>query len=357
MMYYPSRIQVIKYMPGPSEDECSCILAKSVPADIACLVTLGGALTNSPHTANSYSHEIYSLVPKDIAPQVNLYSVAYDFGSYNRYLAREELFNRTDKYIKSKYNNDPVMKKYLIDLYHTMQQKEPVPQYVQEIFDTFIYPRISPAHDINATIKNLQRITFYAHCYGAVVLCQLSKYMHEQMHDMGYTDPEISQAQRAIFAVQHSPIAPLTTHSFSTVSFASAADVQMHKYSNMFSQWLLKNRGKIPPCFFDKPYGNFFITDQLTELSFREHEPLGLLKPNNQMWELTDNGEIIFSAERNALVNMIRQSVIQCPQMTIADLVSGQNVNFAEMKKHGEELYKTMLGQLRRQNQAHGRQK
>ncbi len=71
---------------------------------------------------------------------------------------------------------------------------------------------------------------------------------------------------------------------------------------------------------------------------------------NEDIWPLPADGKITFGAERNALVRAAQHATFGAPVLSAEQMVDGNGIDFAQLKKNGDILYKVMLNDLRQQN-------
>ncbi len=356
--YLPTDAHLIKRIPASNYAEFSCERVDSVPVDIPVVVAFGGELTDSDRGANSYAKMLEIVFEENGISGINIYSVIYDFGTSDSKLERINLFKKAGRKINSfdnayiKVQNERMLK--------LMQDKEPVPNYVKKLFDILLLPRISDSNGKKLSAKEAKfrigKIKFYAHCHGAATIWQIGHLMHEKMLKLGYSIQEVKDVEQNLLVVQHSPIAPLDKNNFLTLSFASAEDTMMDHHNKM-SEYIYDNSADVIPCFFKRPYGNIFVGGHLKVQKFQEHDHRGLLKDEGTDEFLTEDGKIIFTAERNALINGAKHSLQGGKMPNISELTSGNGVNFEELKANGDAFYKIMLKELRQQNPKHDYQK
>ena len=229
-----------------------------------------------------------------------------------------------------------------------------------KLFNVLLLPRITDDAGRKISLieskKRIRKIKFYAHCHGATTIFQLGNLMHEKMINLGYSLKEINEIEKNLLVIQHSPIAPLDRMNFNTLSFASADDTMMNQY-DQFSEYIYENSADIIPSFFGAPYGNICMAGRLRVQEFQEHSDKGLLKADSTDDILTPEGQIIFAAERNALLNAAKHSIKGGPIPSINKIISGNGVNFKYLKANGDTIIKIMQKDLQIQNLVHDYQK
>lgn len=359
--YIPTSAEIIKRVPKTPDNQYGCITVNSVPVDTPSVVALGGELTTTAQAANSYAKTLQNVLNENKVYGVDVYSVTYHFGSSNPGLERAEQYRIAGRRLVKDENLNPIVQHTRELTLRDMRKNEPVPNYVRQLYNILMRPRITDAAgapvNVDDAISRVHRIKFYAHCHGASTLWQMANLMYEDMKKLGYTPAETQRIQHEVFVIQHSPIAPLTGQRFTTLSFASAEDTMMQHHNNLFADWIYENSADIVPSFFDGTKGNIFVAGRLKEKSFREHDHSGLAATDEDIWPLTADGKIIFGAERNALVRAAQHATVGAPIPSAEQMVDGNGIDFAQLKKNGEILYKVMLNDLRQQNLKHDYQK
>ena len=358
-IHIPSGAKLIKRVPRSPDAPYACIDADHVPTDTPAIVAFGGELTRTPRDANSYANLLQRLAEENkILNGIDFYSVVYDFGSRTPGLERAEQFRIAGRRVVNDIH--PLLQQERNDAIRAMNHNEPTANYVVQLYNILLRPRIVSEYDMKTnifqTVEKLHRIMFYAHCHGASTIWQMGRYMHADMIQMGFAPRDIRRIQQELLVIQHSPIAPLDNQYFTTLSFASAEDTMMQNHNNMFSRWMDENSSDVIPAYF--AHGNLFVAGHLNEMSFQEHDHSGILYSADTSWPLTHDGRVIFTAERNALVHGIKNMIAGAPDLpSVAKLVNGDIVDFNQLQESGERLYKIMLGDLRRQNSRRDHQK
>ena len=357
MTWVPSSATIIQRVPKSDKAPHGAINVTDIPVNTPAFVVLGGELTVNARGANSYAKILKNALAENGVFGINVYSVAYRFGSRNPVVERTEQFKIAGRRLRQGPIVQDQYKKVMLE----MRANEPVPNYVQQLFDILLRPRIVDANggrvSPNDAMKNLQRIKFFAHCHGASVVWQMGNLMADEMLHLGYTANDIHDIQQELVVIQHNPVAPLTKQRFNTISFASAEDTMMRNHNNLFADWMYENSADIVPCFFDSEYGKIFIGGHLKELAFKEHDLTGLLKSDDEKWPLTPDGEIIFGAERNALARAAQSAINGTAVMSVDQLVDGNGIDTDSLRRNGEMLYNIMLADIRQQMKARGNQK
>lgn len=356
--YTPSNAYIIQRIPASPGNVSHTINCDAVPVDVPCFVAFGGELTYCDRFANSYAKTLETALRENGITGQNIYSVVYEFGSLDSSLERANLFRKAGRkltlssHAKTNRNRENNL---LI-----MNENEPTPNYVIQLYNILLRPRICDNQNKRIqcadAINRMGRIKFYAHCHGAVAIFQMANYMFGEMLNFGYTDDEIKQVMKSLLVVQHSPLAPLENAKFTTISFASAEDVMLNHHNN-FTKYIFNNSADIVPSFFEEPMGNLMIAGKLKNTIAGEHDHLGLTKEFFVGKYLTDDGKLLFSAERNAIVRAAQHSVRGGKLPTAAELISDENIDFNQLKRSGDFISRIMLSDLRKQNPKHVHQK
>lgn len=357
--YTISSASVIQRVAKTSDNQYGCVTVDKIPVDVPAFVIFGGELTNGDKGANSYAKIISTLLNQNGISGVNVYSVVYNFGSRDSTLERTELFKAAGRRLRQQVH--PILQHEYDLTVRDMNQNEPLPNYIQQLYNIVLRPRVINDNgqklELNTAMQNVRRMKFYAHCHGAAAIWQMANLMHTDMLNAGYTPADTNKVQHELLVIQHNPVAPLTHPRFSTVSFASAEDTMMQNHSNLFADWICENSADIIPCYFRPKYGNIFVAGHLKQLSFKEHDIMGLLPSDEKIYPLTDDGKIIFGAERNAIVNAAKDAISGNKVPSVKKLVDGKGINFNQLQENGDALYKLMLNDLRQQNLKRGYQK
>lgn len=176
---------------------------------------------------------------------------------YNAYLKKTDEFIKKHSELKGKpvrvcvavcnfgrYHNDKIAKYYenwrLINHKHyekcisnlegIRRQEMLEPQYIQDIFDVAILPRISSNNGqtrLNQAkaVCNIRKLNLVTHCHGAYVAMQLEKLLNGKMTELGYSRSEQLQLKKNLFSINYAPncMSSLGTNT-AFVSIESAMD-------------------------------------------------------------------------------------------------------------------------------------
>ena len=331
--------QIALRVPKDAEHEYGIVTADTIPIDKPCLVIIGGERTLSIKDANYYASMFQRLFTAYGVDDIAIYSAYYSFNNSNRQTERNCIFCAAQTRVKFKISAEN--------------------EYIRDLYNHIIRPRIindqgQRFSDIQA-IQNMHRIMIFTHCHGAAVVRMFQDLMIEDMEKYGYDKRIIPQIMKRLLVVQHAPTAPIHNSRFNMISFMSASDTMM-KFHNQFSRYVSDHAEDMMPSYFRM--GNFFATYAFTYQMINEHQIVGLV-PETDEDQLTPDGKIIVTAERNTIIhgaNSLKSpdtSILE-PQTLIAPISSTDPVkpNFDELKDNGDAFLAVMeydLKQARKQ--------
>lgn len=343
--YLPSNMGIIKRTNKSASNPFGIKHIDSIPTDKTIIIAIGGEGTNSEKDANWYASKIEQLFQEEHIKDVDIYSIFYEFKSRNAFLDRINLFRKAGRRIRLAVERENQLQ-YIVE-------NEPTPEFIKQFYNILILPRVArdgKRIETSQAESNLSNITVLAHCHGAATMLYLEKYMTDQMLSLGYKKTEIKSIQHNLLVVSHSPIAPLGRSNFTKLSFASAEDSSL-EYHNLFHEYMVNNSFDIEPSYFPDIQGNLFVTGRLKESMMGEHNMVGLLKSDDKPGYLTNDGRILFTAERNAVTNGVKRH--QMP--SVQQLVSGNGINFDRMSNNGKIILKDMVNYARTQRRHEAR--
>ena len=349
--YMPSTAIMVKAVEKSFEYPYGVKDVNSITPGRPAIVILGGDLTSLPRHATYYTKEIKSVLSDAELHDVDVYAFYYKFGSRSSYVERINMFKNAGHKINSLNVDQDVFEKRS----EHMKQTEPRALYIKKIFDMVIRPIIST--DENHIKQNAAMLRLYTHSHGGYIARELARIMKHELKTQNLSDNKIKDIQKQIIAIQHGPIAPLENPDFTTVTFGSASDTAMDMH-NQFTEYVTNNSGDIFPCYLGGKNSHLFIVGQSKKNFDGEHDPRGLAAEDENV--LTPDGKILFTAERNVIVNTMRAAANKHPTPHINKLVSGNGIDFDSLKQSGTFLYNRMLGDIRnqmQQNPIRGRQK
>ena len=329
--YKPSDAHIVKAVPVSDDAPYGVKEVQAITPNRPSLVVFGGELTDCARHANHYVKQMHQILDEHNMSGVDVYSVYYDFGSRDSNLERRMLFRNAGRRLAKLDDEEKIV-------LH-MRETEATPKYIEKLYKILCEPLLAQ----NAT-NNASKLRFYAHSHGAAAIYMLGKYMARQMQKNGFSATEINTIQKNIVAIQHGPIAPLENPNFMTLSFASASDTRMDMH-NIFSKYVYLNAENLYPSYFNQCGMHLFVGGQLKNNFRGEHDNTGMLKSEKEL--LTSDGEVILAAERNAIINSLKAAKNNQPTPTVSQMVSGNGVDFQEMKSNGEWFYQTMLNDVK----------
>ncbi|MBQ8293847.1 MAG: hypothetical protein IJX89_00470 [Alphaproteobacteria bacterium] len=356
--YIPSSAGVIKAVARTDENIYGTQEVDKIVPGVPAIVVLGGELTYVPRFANHYIKQIKRVLAENNVSGTDIYSVFYEFGSRDAALERIQMFQAARHKVQNSNRPADVV---ACKMQH-MQSTEPTANYIKQLYKALIHPILvldtaGVQPNVVATLQNASKLRFYCHSHGAAVARMLGNLMRDEMLNMGFKASDIKQIQQSIVVIQHGPIVPLEYPYFTTLSFMSASDTRMN-FHNAFSKYASENSENIYPSYFPQAGAHLFVAGQISRNFGNEHDNIGLAKEEFQT--LTDDGRIIFAAERNAITNAVKTAIAGVKVPSVRELVSGPGVDFNELVCNGEWFYKLMmteLKQLRQQNLKHVNQK
>lgn len=314
---------LIKNNPGATQGQKQFVSVYEIPVGKPVLVILGGALTTTDAKAYGYIDHISKKIPQTTG--VDIYSAVYQFESVDPMLVKIQTFRRAGRKIMLDANAIIARKKE--QQLQEINANEPTPGYVEDLYDAIIRPRIIRGNP-QATLKNMRDLVIYSHCHGAIVVGLLGEMAVANMQQAGFSPAETKEILANTVVIQHNPTAPLENHVFTTLNFASATDDTLD-YHDKFSKQVL-GRKDIEPMFMGDDYANLFLASKLNKDTHgSEHGfSIGYQQTDDA---LTDQGKVLFAAQRNALGNALNRAKEQQSLLSPEDMIKGDNVNFAEM--------------------------
>ncbi len=321
--YIPSH----SYLIYPISKNMGYSAASNIPLDTVALVVLGGGVTTDEKRAAGYIEHIAPVLKSADIKDVNIYSTVYSFGSLDSDLLKINLFRRAGRKVKNTAAQQELKLKQI-------NENEPIPEYVLDLYDELIEPRIVVGN-VAATAKNMRNLIFYNHCHGAVALRLLAYVTHAELKKANFDDTSIANVLKSIVAIQHNPVGPLENAHTTNINFLSASD-DVLEYHNAFSKHVMGNHN-LAPSFLGESYGNVFVAGQLKAQKTSEHGFSDGYKPEAHK-QLTANGQIIFGAEKNAIKNAIISAQKNTPIATPEEFVQGDGIDFKSMQQHGQQI-------------------
>lgn len=311
-----------------------------------CILILGGENTVMPNWAHNYCISIAkTLYLNDIKKGLDIYSVYYKFRDRNSSLDRLNLFREfRDTNSLIKYSNGLTLKDitYLNQSYPLYNE---YPQYIYDIFNFAFIPRLLGRNNQMLSpkkiIENFRNMLVYTHCHGTYVLRMQEKQMQQEFNKFTYSLQDMYTIQKHLLTINHAPFAPLENFKFTALSFVSASDTQVGYY-NELDYNMKKSPDVFKPAFYGSDFGNVMITDRIKKVLNNEHSQVGISGDYGSQHELTSNGQILFAAERKALLTATSAMLAGKPIPSISDLISTDDISFSELNKRGQQICKTL---------------
>lgn len=305
------------------------LYADQIDINKPAVVIFGGALTTTEDKAFGYIEHLSNII-KDKSG-IDLYAAVYKFGTMDPMLVKANVFRRAGR--KMALDMDANVARRKEQQLAEINDMEPTPGYIEDLYEIVIEERIIRGN-VAQTARNFRNLIIYTHCHGAIVVNHMTDMAAQQMKDAGFDDNTIKQCLANVIVIQHNPTAPLENAKFTTLNFMSASDDTLN-YLDAFSKKIL-GHDDVKPAFMGTDYANVFVAGKLSKTNGSEHGFSVGYKHNGT--DLTPNGQVIFSAEQNAINNAIK-SVNNPTLPTPEQLVSGTGVDIEQMRVNGREIF------------------
>ncbi|MBO4582713.1 MAG: hypothetical protein J5714_01485 [Alphaproteobacteria bacterium] len=143
-------------------------------------------------------------------------------------------------------------------------------QYIDELFENAILPRISDNGSklpLDVAMSRARKINIVAHCHGAYVAQKLEEKTKDKMRELGYSPTETNQILSQVLVVAHAPVIPLGVSKFRIISFTTARDFFAQRPNNWVKKYVRYKQTKektigtdwLQPCFLSGHNGDVFI--------------------------------------------------------------------------------------------------
>ena len=266
-------------------------------------------------------------------------------------------------------------------------------EHITDLFNRVILPRIT--HNgkrvtLDDALRKIRKITFSAHCYGALLVRKIQDEMRKKMPELGYSSAEIKNILDQMLVVAHAPSGRLDKQTKSFYSFASAFDNEIMTPNNKISSFIKKHRftdtlfmqknnltdmehtwmpnSDYGPraAFLPQNMGNMFLIARgfdsdgdAGELENLEHSNTHYVKQSGQ----NKHGQLLNHIARNVFVNGIKNSLAQDERFTpipnLEDLIRLLSSTpeqrekmlklFEQMQKNGKIFLQNILEEARTQ--------
>lgn len=369
-----SSIEIGKRTDKTEDNPYGYVKVDSIPGDEVCVLCLGGDGTTTDKAANGYAKIIKNEILDEISTETPVYSIKYDFDGHNTSLARQiaNIKHRTEV-LRSNADIEKTLSKATDEEYN--------PQYVNELFEKAILPRITLHNgkgklSVDEACKRIRKLNIVTHCHGAYTVLKLEEKMQAAMKELGYSGQDRKKIQSQMLVIAQAPACPLGISKSEFISFKSAYDSFTLK-NNFFDSYInsrvCEERGRLfaevskdkegieknkwfdlKACFFAKKQGNLFLIKRKYEWEeFDGPSPFETLEHNNAHFDgkyKTKHGRLMDYYAKTILQNGIKNSLQQgdrfVPLPPIEDLILSGNPEmqekeqsaFEKMKQNGKEF-------------------
>ncbi len=313
-----------------------------------CILILGGENTNTPQWAYNYCITLAkTLYLNNITDGLDIYSVYYKFRDRIPSFDRLNLFRefRDTKSLISYSGNSSLTLNDIEHLGMDYPLCNEYPNYIYNIFNFAFKPRLIGRNNQMLPPKklkeNFRNMIVFTHCHGTYVLRMMEKHMNQEFNKFIYSLQDLYTIQKNLFVINHAPFAPLEKCRFTSLSFASASDTQIGYY-NELDYNMKATPKKFKTAFYGQGFGNIVITDKIKKAPTKEHSQVGLSGDVQTQHELTASGQMLFAAERNALLAGTRAMLSGNPIPTIAELISTEYAGFEDLRATGQQICRNL---------------
>ena len=373
-----SSIEIVKRADKTEDNPYGYTKVTSIPEDEVCVLYLGGDGTTTDKAANGYAKVIKNEILDEINAEVPVYSIKYNFDGHKPSIARyiSNIKHRTEV-LRSKADIEKDLSKATDEEYN--------PQYVNELFEKVILPRITLQSgkgklSVEEACKRIRKLNIVAHCHGAHTALKLEEKMQAAMKESGYSEQDRKKIQSQMLVIAQAPACPLGISKSEFISFKSAYDGIVNIKNNFFDHYInyrideelrhldaeaVKDKEgtekhkcfDLKPCFFAKKQGNlFFIKQKYEWVPVDGPSPVEVLEHNNVHFKdktKTKHGRLMAYYAKTILQNGIKNSLQQddgfVPLPPIEDLILSGNPEIQEKEQSAFEKMKQNGKALRRE--------
>ncbi|MDL2295238.1 hypothetical protein LJC18_00245 [Lachnospiraceae bacterium OttesenSCG-928-E19] len=303
------------------------------------ILILGGEITQTSNVAFSYIRTLATTLYVDgITDGLDIYSGYYKFNHRNPTVDRWQLFK------KHRENFD-----YFPPFFREVEIESGIlnskhPNYITDTFNFAIRPRLfsygNSRFSYTTAKSNIRNLIIYTHCHGAYVQRMLEDHMAESMKHF-YSKEEISDIQNQLLVLNHLPFAPSENPKFNALSFGSASDTTV-SYYNLFDYKMKSEPHKFQPAFYGPSLGNIMVADKLKFDPDLEHSQVGINWTEAGNKDLTENGKILFTAQRNAFLTGVRSMINEQPMPEISELITTDFADYKSLVKRGLKIQREL---------------
>ena len=364
-----SSIEIGKRTDKTEDNPYGYVKVDSIPKDEVCVLYIGGDGTTTDKAANGYAKIIKNEILDEISAEVPVYSITYNFEGHNKSIARQiaNIKHRTEV-LRSNADIEKTLSKATDEEYN--------PQYVNELFEKVILPRITLLNgkgklSVDEACKRIRKLNIVAHCHGAYTALKLEEKMQAAMKELGYSEQDRKKIQSQMLVIAQAPACPLGVSKSQFISFRSVYDKGIPLKANFFDTYLNSKKQEekrrfyaekkqnkdgiennewfdLKPCFFAKKQGNLFLIKQKYKwndddgpflINDEEHNDVSYSAS-----EQTLDGKLMAYYAKTILQNGIKNSLKQgdefVPLPPIEDLVLSGNPEMQEKEKSAFEKMK-----------------
>ena len=364
-----SSIEIGKRTDKTEDNPYGYVKVDSIPKDEVCVLYIGGDGTTTDKAANGYAKIIKNEILDEISAEVPVYSITYNFEGHNKSIARQiaNIKHRTEV-LRSNADIEKTLSKATDEEYN--------PQYVNELFEKVILPRITLLNgkgklSVDEACKRIRKLNIVAHCHGAYTTLKLEEKMQAVMKELGYSEQDRKKIQSQMLVIAQAPACPLGVSKSQFISFRSVYDKGIPLKANFFDTYLNSKKQEekrrfyaekkqnkdgiennewfdLKPCFFAKKQGNLFLIKQKYKwndddgpflINDEEHNDVSYSAS-----EQTLDGKLMAYYAKTILQNGIKNSLKQgdefVPLPPIEDLVLSGNPEMQEKEKSAFEKMK-----------------
>ena len=364
-----SSIEIGKRTYKTEDNPYGYVKVDSIPKDEVCVLYIGGDGTTTDKAANGYAKIIKNEILDEISAEVPVYSITYNFEGHNKSIARQiaNIKHRTEV-LRSNADIEKTLSKATDEEYN--------PQYVNELFEKVILPRITLLNgkgklSVDEACKRIRKLNIVAHCHGAYTTLKLEEKMQAVMKELGYSEQDRKKIQSQMLVIAQAPACPLGVSKSQFISFRSVYDKGIPLKANFFDTYLNSKKQEekrrfyaekkqnkdgiennewfdLKPCFFAKKQGNLFLIKQKYKwndddgpflINDEEHNDVSYSAS-----EQTLDGKLMAYYAKTILQNGIKNSLKQgdefVPLPPIEDLVLSGNPEMQEKEKSAFEKMK-----------------
>lgn len=372
-----SSIEIGKRTDKTEDNPYGYVKVDSIPKDEVCVLYIGGDGTTTDKAANGYAKIIKNEILDEISAEVPVYSITYNFEGHNKSIARQiaNIKHRTEV-LRSNADIEKTLSKATDEEYN--------PQYVNELFEKVILPRITLLNgkgklSVDEACKRIRKLNIVAHCHGAYTTLKLEEKMQAVMKELGYSEQDRKKIQSQMLVIAQAPVCPLGVSKSQFISFRSVYDKGIPLKANFFDTYLNSKKQEekrrfyaekkqnkdgiennewfdLKPCFFAKKQGNLFLIKQKYKwndddgpflINDEEHNDVSYSAS-----EQTLDGKLMAYYAKTILQNGIKNSLKQgdefVPLPPIDNLILSGNPErqeeeksaFEKMKQNGKDFRK-----------------